>query len=62
MLGQRPLQWVVTVVTSPGFDRWSRSSGASIYTVGKIVSDVGEFLIRLLVSRWLGTVRFRIIL
>ncbi len=28
--------------------------GSSLYTVGKIVSDVGEFLLHLLVSRWLG--------
>lgn len=32
----------------------SVARGASIYTVGKIVSDAGEFLIHLLVSRWLG--------
>ena len=28
--------------------------GGSLYTVGKVVSDVGEFLLHLLVSRWLG--------
>lgn len=32
----------------------SISRGASLYTVGKVVSDVGEFLLHLLVSRWLG--------
>ncbi len=32
----------------------SITSGASLYTVGKIVSDTGEFLLHLLVSRWLG--------
>ncbi len=42
-----------------GEDTRSRSlasitSGASIYTVGKLVSDAGEFLLHLLVSRWLG--------
>ena len=28
--------------------------GGSLYTVGKVVSDVGEFVLHLLVSRWLG--------
>ena len=28
--------------------------GGSLYTVGKVVSDTGEFLLHLLVSRWLG--------
>ena len=28
--------------------------GGSLYTVGKVVSDAGEFLLHLLVSRWLG--------
>ena len=28
--------------------------GGSLYTVGKVVSDVGEFILHLLVSRWLG--------
>lgn len=32
----------------------SIARGASLYTVGKIVSDAGEFLVHLLVSRWLG--------
>ena len=32
----------------------SIARGASLYTVGKIVSDVGEFVLHLLVSRFLG--------
>ena len=36
----------------------SISRGASLYTVGKIVSDAGEFLLHLLVSRWLGAASY----
>ncbi len=32
----------------------SITGGASLYTVGKVVSDAGEFVLHLLVSRWLG--------
>lgn len=32
--------------------------GASLYTVGKVVSDAGEFLLHLLVSRWLGAAAY----
>ncbi len=32
----------------------SIARGGSLYTVGKIVSDAGEFVLHLLVSRWLG--------
>lgn len=32
----------------------SITRGASLYTVGKVISDAGEFLLHLLVSRWLG--------
>ena len=32
----------------------SISKGASLYTLGKVVSDVGEFALHFLVSRWLG--------
>jgi len=28
--------------------------GGSVYTVGKVISDLGEFVLHLLVSRWLG--------
>jgi len=36
----------------------SISRGASLYTVGKVVSDAGEFLLHLLVSRWLGAASY----
>ncbi len=36
----------------------SISRGASLYTVGKLVSDVGEFLLHLLVSRGLGAASY----
>ncbi len=32
----------------------SIARGGSLYTVGKVVSDAGEFVLHLLVSRWLG--------
>lgn len=36
----------------------SISRGASLYTVGKVVSDAGEFLLHLLVSRGLGAASY----
>ena len=36
----------------------SISRGASLYTVGKVVSDAGEFLLHLLVSRFLGAASY----
>jgi len=36
----------------------SISRGASLYTVGKVVADAGEFLLHLLVSRWLGAASY----
>ena len=36
----------------------SISRGASLYTVGKVVSDAGEFLLHLLVSRGLGAATY----
>ena len=36
----------------------SISRGASLYTIGKVISDVGEFLLHLLVSRLLGAASY----